>query len=315
MKLTNAFISLCCTILTLSCAGNGSDSRPHTQIKTATDDNLLIPEVPVTVVGSQAIAAYTIMHYWDNMDFSDTTRVNDDRFMEQNFAGYLSAFPYAGYDDAANAAEALMKKAEVSPQAYHRVMEIAERFLTSPNSSMRDEETYYLFLQAIDRSEFLDDTRRIRVRAQIADVLKNRCGTPAADFAFTDNRGRRTSLYREASENQVRLIVFYDPECSHCHEIMTSLKQSEILAAALQAGVIKVIAVYPDGDKDIWQKARDSMPDTWINGMSPDGEVSENEIYTLPAMPVMYLIAPDNTVLLKDTTQPAVEEWLLANFQ
>ena len=38
--------------------------------------------------------------------------------------------------------------------------------------------------------------------------------------------------------------------------------------------------------------------------MSPEGEVAEKDLYTLPAMPVIYVMAPDNTVLLKDASLP-----------
>ena len=130
--------------------------------------------MPLAISEPEAVAGYVLMHYWDNMDFTDTARVADDAFMERHFARYLSAFPYASPDDARKAVAGLMKRAEADTAAYHRVMDVAERFLTSPNSSMRDEELYYLFLSAVDSSPFLDSDRRVRVRAQIEDVKKNR---------------------------------------------------------------------------------------------------------------------------------------------
>lgn len=47
-----------------------------------------------------------------------------------------------------------------------------------------------------------------------------------------------------------------------------------------------------------------SMPQGWLCGMSPEGEVAEKDLYTLPAMPVIYVMTPDNTVLLKDASLP-----------
>ncbi len=267
-------------------------------------EDLVIPEVPLAISEPEAVAGYVVIHYWDNMDFTDTARVADDAFMERHFARYLSAFPYASADDARKAVAALMKRAEADTAAYHRVMDVAERFLTSPNSSMRDEELYYLFLSAVDSSPFLDSDRRVRVRAQIEDVKKNRRGTVATDFAIVFRDGSRTSLYKEAAEGQLRMVVFYDPECEHCHEIMSHLAASELLGEAVAAGVIKVLAVYPDGDAEIWAEDDTVMPQGWLCGMSPEGEVAEKDLYTLPAMPVIYVMAPDNTVLLKDASLP-----------
>ncbi len=257
-------------------------------------EDLVIPEVPLAISEPEAVAGYVVIHYWDNMDFTDTARVADDAFMERHFARYLSAFPYASADDARKAVAALMKRAEADTAAYHRVMDVAERFLTSPNSSMRDE----------DSSPFLDSDRRVRVRAQIEDVKKNRRGTTATDFAIVCRDGSRTSLYKEAAEGQLRMVVFYDPECEHCHEIMSHLAASELLGEAVAAGVIKVLAVYPDGDAEIWAEDDTVMPQGWLCGMSPEGEVAEKDLYTLPAMPVIYVMAPDNTVLLKDASLP-----------
>ncbi len=318
MKFQALLISIFGIAMTSSCTSDhgakSAETGKESAVTTATDDSstygLTPPKIPVTITDPQAIAGYAIVHYWDNMDFSDSTKVSDDKFMEHSFMNYLSAFPYASQEDASLAAETLMKRAEASQAAYQKVLEVAERFLTSPNSSMRDEEIYYLFLQAADKSPFIDNIQRLRIKAQIEDVLKNRRGTPANDFAIVTDDGRHTSLYSEASPEQCRLLVFYDPECSHCHEIMEILKTSEMLGAAVDSGIIKVIAVYADGDKDIWERARHTMPGKWINGVSPGGEVDENEKYSFPAMPVIYLIAPDNTVMLKDTTPAAIEEWI-----
>lgn len=275
-----------------------------------TTRKLEIPPVPPTIVGEQAMAAYTIQHFWDNMDFTDTVAVADTTFMETNFATYLSAFPYVTYDDATQAVATLMRRAEATPQAYSQVMAVAERFLTSPNSSMRDEEIYYLFLQAIDSSTYLDNARRARVRAQIADVLKNRAGTPAADFDIIDTHGNRTTLYKEAHPEQIRLIIFYDPDCNHCKEIIDQLRELPQLNDAIATGGLRVMAIYPDGDINLWKRAVEEIPAEWYNGYSPDGAITENELYTLPAMPVFYVLAPDNTVLLKDPSLPLLADWL-----
>ena len=125
-----------------------------------------------------------------------------------------------------------------------------------------------------------------------------------------DNRGKATTLYGEAKAGQCRLVVFYDPECSHCHEIIEELKQLDVLNYAVEAGLVKVMAVYADGDSEVWKLARDSMPENWLNCMSPGGEIVEKDTYSLPAMPVIYLIAPDNSVILKDPTLPLLADWL-----
>ncbi len=308
-----------CMVAATSCSGRKGAPTDDTavQANVLSDDSLStpgyalqLPDIPAAITDQEAMAGYMAVHYWDYMDFNDTAMVADDGFMDRAFAGYFSIFPYISSVDAAKAADTLMKRAEVNRSSYHKVMAVVERFLTSPNSTMRDEETYYLFLQAVDKSDFIDDARRERVRAHIKDVLKNRRGTAAADFALTDSGGRRTSLYGEASPGQYRVVIFYDPECSHCHDIIEDLKTAEELSSAVASGRVKVMAVYADGDGEVWDKARRSMPAAWLNCVSPGGAVADNDIYSLPAMPVIYVIDDRNRVVLKDASVSQLITWL-----
>lgn len=275
-------------------------------------DGLAIPRVPSKITAQAAVAGYAILHYWDNMDFGDTARTCDDTFMERHFGRYLSAFPYAGPEEARMSVERLMRRAQADTVSYCRVLEVAERFLTSPNSVMRNEELYSLFLEAATEGRFLDRARMVRVEAQMADVRKNRRGTAATDFAIEGRDGSRTTLYGEAREGQLRLVVFYDPECEHCHEIMGMLGESEGLAAAVAEGAVRAMAVYADGDRKVWACDDTPVPAGWLCGISPGGEVADGELYALPAMPVIYLLAPDNTVLLKDATVDELFGWFEA---
>lgn len=320
MKLTYIAAGVCCMALLASCGGSrgGSDKDavvpPDTTavVEAATGNDLDpdLPDIPVFLTDRQEIAGYAVVHFWDKMDFTDTAKLDNDEIMEKKFANYFSAFPYATAGDIATGFDMLMGKAEINLHATDRVMDIVEKFLTSPNSAMRDEELYYTFLQRASKSSRLDTARKQRVESQIADILKNRQGTPATDFAIIDRDGRRTTLYKEAAERQARLVIFYDPDCTHCHEIIEGLKQMPELNSAIASGALKVMAVYPDGDMDMWEKGKEEIPAAWFNGYSPDGEVTENELYVFPAMPVIYVLAPDNTVLLKDVSLPLLADWL-----
>lgn len=317
LKPLKATVVTLVVLLALSCnspagrnASAATDAPGDTVPRPESAMELVVPEAPATMTDPQEMAGYVAIHFWDNMDFSDTIRVNDDRFMEHHFANYFSVFPYVSADDAVKAAGRLVKLSEVTPASLGRVLRVTRRFLTSPNSSMRDEELYYIFLEAASKSDSLDDASRVKVEDGIKEVLKNRQGTPAADFKVIDNRGKATTLYGEAKAGQCRLVVFYDPECSHCHEIIEELKQLDVLNYAVEAGLVKVMAVYADGDSEVWKQARDSMPENWLNCMSLGGEIVEKDTYSLPAMPVIYLIAPDNSVILKDPTLPLLADWL-----
>ena len=298
----------------VSCAGGKSidgsrgegDSAPVNSGVAGLD----FPPVPLDITDEREEAGYTIVHFWDRMDFTDSLKIRNDRFMENSFKRYFSVFPYASAQDAETAVAILMDKARATEEAYLRVLEMAELFLTSPNSYMRDEETYYLFLKGADESDFPDQALKARIRERIADVMKNRKGTKAADFKIGLSEGRITTLYRETAKAGLTMLLFHDPECSHCHEILNLLKEMRPLSEAVASGRLRVVAVYPYGDRKIWENSSGMLPLSWLDGYSPAGEIERREIYSLPAMPVIYLLSSDNTVLLKDASLPQVEAFI-----
>lgn len=259
-----------------------------------------MPTVPGSLVDPADRASYVVEHFWDEMDFNDTIRSLDEAFMEQNFANYVNLFPYVDVKTAESSVRRLMNAADDNRKAYNLLADIADKYLYDPNSPMMDEEAYILFLNAIVESGFMDSDRRIRFESQLTDALKNRRGSKATDFRFIDNRGRQESLYGTADGKSYRLVMFYDPDCDVCKSTKEMLSESGIINSAVASGHLKVVAVYSDGDSDVWEKSKNDLPGNWMSVCSPDGEVDRDEIYVIRATPTLYLLAPDNTVVLKD---------------
>lgn len=67
--------------------------------------------------------------------------------------------------------------------------------MDDPNSPMRNEEHYILFLEALLSLPGLPEAERIRPAYRLETTRKNRPGTIAADFAYTDHRGKRQTLH------------------------------------------------------------------------------------------------------------------------
>ena len=125
----------------------------------------------------------------------------------------------------------------------------------------------------------------------------------AADFEYIDRQGRRHRLYD--IESPLTLIVFSDPECEHCHEIMPRI----ISNATLQSDPrLTVLNIYPDDNRKAWEQDVKTLPANWREGRSPEGEVMKKQIYALPALPALYLLDSQKRVLVKDGTLELVVE-------
>ena len=265
---------------------------------------LPLPAVPQTLREPADRADYIIEHFWDAMEFADTLRSHSDDFMEQNFSNFVSVFPYAREDARRRAVEGLMEAAKVDTAAYVKLADIAEKYLYDPNSPMLSEDVYILFLEHLSVSPLLGDYGTIRYRYQLEAARKNRPGMTAADFAYITPDGRSHMLRKTPVRGQL-LVIFYDPECEHCKEIMAALRSETSLRAAVADGRLTVLAMCAEGDRRQWESTLTDMPAEWTAGYVVS-DIVESQRYVLRAMPTLYLLDADKKVLMKDVPAAVV---------
>lgn len=174
---------------------------------------------------------------------------------------------------------------------------IAYRYWGSPASPYRDEGRYVAFLDSLLAIDTLPEALRERALHRRRIAMLNRPGSIAADFHYLERHGGESSLH--ALQSPLTLLVFYDPECPHCDDILRSLASSESINKAIADKNLTVIAIYAEGKRDVWDKTRDDLPGNWLVGYDLTGILDE-EIYDLPAMPTPYLLDGDKRVVLKD---------------
>ncbi len=301
-------------LLISACAGN---SRGNHSEKTAvsavaavdTAGDLPLPEVPAGLQAGEERAAYVAEHFWDAMDFADTLRGRNRGFMEQNFANFLTLFPHVPETARAAAVSKLMRRAEADTAAYRLLAEIAEKYLYDPNSPMRNEEFFIPFLQELGRTSLLDEFEKTRPAFLLRAVMKNRPGMRAADFTYIVRDGRRCSLY--GTQAPLVLLIFYDPDCENCKEVTAALSGNGFLNRLIADGQLTVLAVYADGDRAAWERTKADMPADWTVAFDT-GRIGTEELYVLPATPVIYLLDGNKRVLLKDASPQQVLEALTA---
>lgn len=121
----------------------------------------------------------------------------------------------------------------------------------------------------------------------------------AMDFDYVLPDGKKNSLLRTGVKGDRLLLVFYDPECPSCHDVMNQMIMDEALRNAVADGKVTVLAVYTEGDVDVWKKSLSDMPEGWIV-VHDNMVVKEKALYDLKAMPSIYLLDGEKKVILKD---------------
>lgn len=280
--------------------GGGKAGDPYGTVKRRLTE-LPVPAVPDSLVSPESRADYAIFHFWDDMDFADTSLSLDTAFMEQNFANYIQLYDYASEDGRATGTERLMTGAGVSEPAYRFVADIAERYLTDPNSPMRHEEYFLPFIHEITCGTVFSPAEKTRYEYLEERILKNRPGTVGADFAFIDRAGKHRHLSDVVKGSAYTLLLFYDYDCETCASVEQAMMEDPVLNSATTSGILHIVAVNVFGD-DLtkWKSHSATLPKGWTVGYSPGCEVVEKDIYGINAAPTLYLLNAGRRVILKD---------------
>ena len=122
--------------------------------------------------------------------------------------------------------------------------------------------------------------------------------TSAADFSYIDAKGRLHSLYETRSE--YTLLLFSNPGCPACREIIGMLKSSPIINSMEQQGRLALLSIYIDEDVSAWYQGLSDYPEDWITGYNQDQSIRDNLVYDVRAIPSLYLLDRDKKVIFKD---------------
>lgn len=270
-----------------------------------------LPSIPAVYRDPADRAKYLIEHYWDRFDVSGATvgRMTDQT--EQAFANYVDLSRHVDAGVASAAFVGLLRSAEGNKVFFSYLDGLFEKYLYDAYSPLRNEALYESVLEYLVSSPVLDEIARIRPERLLALVRRNRVGQVALDFAYLDRNGREGRL--SGVEAKRLLLFFYDPDCEDCQRARESLKVSPVVGRQVTEGKLRVLALYPYGDRSLWESYATNIPGEWINGLDEAGQVMGEELYDLKRMPTLYLLDEGKRVLLKDVSVHDIEDYLLSH--
>lgn len=277
--------------------GCGKSPATEQSVNTPADTVIHLTELPAPVPPAymsepRERAAYMVRHFWDALPELSDEQAADTILIEQTFSNFINLLGYVDADSVAQAIEILIDKSSGNAGTLRLIDFLAWKYLDEPNSPMRSEEMYIFFLRRLSGGEGVPEEIALRSAERLKSALKNRPGSFAADIPLLSRDGGRTSLHALAAADTV-LVVFYDPDCEHCRETTDRLAASEIPYPILAIDVIP--------DRQLWDDTKNSLPAHWHVAFATTA-VEDRELYTFPALPSLYLLAPGARVILKDFT-------------
>ena len=310
MKANRVLILSAAVLLLCSC---GTRNQKGSQVQTRSFPTVQIPSV---YTQDDERVAWFQTHYFDNFLSTkeiwpsvDSTVVNGvpvDK-LEESFATFVYLTEMTDIPSGQKALDELFtrteayQKADTASTVFAKMAEIVEKYYYDPNSPYRNEDLYLAYIKRLAESDLTPAGRRKSLGFDIRLCSLNPIGSPAADFRFTDIKGRTQRLYDVKAEHT--LLFFSNPGCQACKEIIESLNASEKVSGLLAAGKLAVVNIYIDEDLDAWRSYQDYYPDSWHNGYDPDFVIRKNLLYSVRAIPSLYMLDSQKRVLLKDATQ------------
>ncbi|MGM9787652.1 MAG: DUF5106 domain-containing protein [Candidatus Cryptobacteroides sp.] len=278
---------LCSVILILEgCSGRNTTKKNSS---TQTDSlNFGLPSVPGIITEPEARLDYLMEHFWDALSSSCYASQ-----VEEQFANWL----WMSEQVPLSKAGASLKKAYGKDP--ERILNIAEKYLYDPISPYRNEDLFGILAASVGGEKYEGIARRCALNA---------VGSKATDFRMVDRRGRDLTLY--GIEAEYVLIFFSNPGCTSCKQIIELLSQDELIGQAVKDRHLKVLSVYIDEDMELWQEHIGDYPKEWIVAYDPLLILRNMDIYNIRAIPSLYLLDKDKTVLLKDAPEEKAIERL-----
>ncbi len=223
----------------------------------------------------------------------------DTMMMLDAFVAYLQLWTDSGVPDSRPVGK-LMEQCLTDKPRMDLFSMLAEQVLNDPNSPYREDELYIPVLQARIASGLYDNASQIRDSHTLELAMQNRTGHKANDFKYTLKDGSSGTLY--GVKAPFTLVFINNPGCNMCRTIRENICASQYLMQLIDAGTVRVVGIYPDEDLDEWYEYYDEIPSGWINGYDKGCTIRRNGTYKLNAIPALYLLDADKTVLVKDGT-------------
>jgi hypothetical protein len=278
-------------------------------------------QVPDMIDNQVDAAKYYALNYWK--DFLDPNRLLQleyskdtsgvlgvsGKVFQDAFIGYIKALQAANHYPTANAGERdLMKKADSlamtgDKKFLGKIIEYSEKYLYEPNSPYLDEQLYVPILEGIIDAQSIPANEKIGYIAQFKMAILNMIGARANDFEFSTGTETK-NLYDIDAE--YTLIYFNNPDCSDCVRVLNVLKNSDVIINMIGQDRLAILSLYPDKNLAAWRKGKSLFPKDWIYAYDPKGAINSGKIYSLRAIPSLYLLDEHKAVILKDATADKV---------
>ena len=275
-----------------------------------------IPQLPLLADGTEnkdLQFKYYKSHFFDNFDFSDDRLLRTPVF-HSKINTYLENLTAKIPDSIIVSCDYLIAKSRVNPDVFRYVVS----YLTSTYERSKIMGLEKVFVHLVNKYyktnevTWVDEAQMFKIIDRAETIEPLMIGSKAPNLVLRDTSDVIHNLY--AINKDLTMLIFYDPDCGHCKEVVSDVKQNydEWLNNSIS---IEVIAVCVELDRDKWIDFINTY-DTgdWINVAEfktyVDGEFNRQndpyvtpfpyikQIYDINGTPKIYLLDNNKNILV-----------------
>lgn len=258
-------------------------------------------------------------HYWDGVNFYDDRLVRTT-FFEGKLDKYFSQLVYPDPDSANKEIDWMLGYASANAEMKKfLLLKFVNRYLNQ-KYMWEDKVFVHLFEKYFSNQQYdwLTEKGEQMIANRAYSLMANILGTYASNVILPDTTDQRVSLY--AVNAPFTLVIFWDPACSHCREILPKI--DSIYRANWKNLGLKVYSIgrETDGTRTDWLNfIRTHRLQEWNNVFYSKKEETDriaqntagySQLYDVQSFPTLYLLDKEKRIIAKKLSFEQMNEVL-----
>ena len=241
-----------------------------------------------------------IQEPFENIDFSDARILNMPILVNLLDLYTMHLLPQDKLGEVlTERLDVITNKAKADRQVYEFIVRNRYDFLRSTTHPELEEVAVYIAEKYAveDSAQWIDKAFVLRMAEVLRMARLNPVGSKATNLKLQDTAGNYLSI--DNIQAPYIVLYFYNPGCDLCAKVTPELWK---IYREYSGKGLQVLALYVDQDPEEWIPYITRYNYSWINGWDPGGNEKLYEKYDIHAIPVIYLLDSNKTVVLKDVT-------------
>jgi thioredoxin-related protein len=270
-----------------------------------------VPEPPLLPNGrkdSTFAYRYYKGHYWDDVDFADDRLIRTPVFYNK-LKKYYDQIVVPVPDSMMFEVDAMIEKSRPNPEMFKYLVWYATyKFETSEIMGFDE-----IFVHIVDKyyvtgqATWVDQTTTEKIIKKTNKIRGLLLGKTAPNMIMQDTSLALISMHNIKSK--YLLLLFWDPDCSHCEQDMPTIKSAYDVAKEKYG--LEIFAICSDTSMVKMKAKIKKNHMSWINVNGPRTLTGDfHESYDIISTPVIYLLNEQKEIIAKQIPPGKILEFL-----